>query len=142
MARLLYARFRDIFSGPRWEVLAARGARPLRPKWTRLEIWEEGRPATQYVDSLIGPDTVVTFTPAMLELFLEQGSVATTLERKSDAAKNHLALLAELGFALEELTEELQQAHLEAADKQYQALIASVIQKLVTEYSVNGGLIT
>ena len=78
----------------------------------------------------------------MLELFLEQGSVATTLERKSDAAKNHLALLAELGFALEELTEELQQAHLEAADKQYQALIASVIQKLVTEYSVNGGLIT
>ena len=36
MARLLYTRYRGIFAGPRWEALAARGARPLRPKWTRL----------------------------------------------------------------------------------------------------------
>lgn len=133
MARLLYERFRDIFSGPRWEALAARGARPLRPKWTRLETWEEGQPAAVYMDSLIGPDTVVTFTPTMLDLFLKQGRVAKTLERKSDSATNHLALMVNLGIDLEELAEELQRTHLEAADKQYQALIASVIQKLVTE---------
>jgi transaldolase len=133
MARLLYARYRDIFSGPRWEALAARGAWPLRPKWTRLEASDEQRPATAYMDSLIGSDTVVTFTPTALDLFLEQGLVARTLERKSDAAENHLAQIASLGIDLEKLTEQLQQTHLQAADKQYQALIATVIQKLVTE---------
>jgi transaldolase len=133
MARLLYERFRGIFSGPRWEALAARGARPLRPKWTRLEPWEAGQPATVYVDSLIGPDTVVTFTPDMLDLFFEQGRVGKTLQRKSDSATNQLALIANLGIDLEEVAEALQRTHLEAADKQYQALIASVIQKLVTE---------
>ena len=55
------------------------------------------------------------------------------LERKSDAAENHLSIIAGLGIDLEKKFEELQRAHLEAADKQYQALIASVIQKLVTE---------
>jgi Holliday junction resolvasome RuvABC DNA-binding subunit len=69
----------------------------------------------------------------MLDLFLKQGRVAKTLERKSESATNHLALLANLGIDLEEVTEALQRTHLEAADKQYQALIASVIQKLVTE---------
>ena len=62
MARLLYARFRDIFSGPRWQALAVRGARPLRPKWTRLEAPAEQRSATAYMDSLIGLDTVVTLS--------------------------------------------------------------------------------
>jgi transaldolase len=133
MARVLYARFQDIFSGPRWAALAARGARPLRPKWTRLEAREDARPLTEYVDSLIGPDTVVTFSPALLDLFLEQGRIATTLERGSDTAQKHLALIADLGIDLEALTADLQKAYLEAADKQYQALIASVIQKLVSE---------
>lgn len=133
MARILYARFRDIFSGPRWQALAARGARPLRPKWTRLEASAEQRSATVYIDSLIGLDTVITFTPATLDLFLEKGLVARTLESRSDAAENHLSIIAGLGIDLEKQFEELQRAHLEAADKQYQTLIASVIQKLVTE---------
>lgn len=132
-ARLLYARYWDLFSGPRWKVLAARGARPLRPKWTRLRPQDDQRPATMYIDALIGPDTVITFTPATLELFLEEGRVARTLDRQSDAAEGLLARIAGLGIDLEVVAEELQQAHLEAADKQYQALIAGVIQKLVTE---------
>ncbi len=129
-ARLLYARYRDIFAGPRWQALAARGARPLRPKWTRLSSRQEKRPPTMYMDALIGPDTVITFTPATLELFLKEGRVARAMERKSDAAEDLLAQIAGLGIDLEAVAEELQRDHLEAADKQYQALIASVIQKL------------
>lgn len=133
MARLLYARYRDIFAGPRWKALADHDALPLRPKWTRLQPWTNQYPPTLYMDALIGPDTVVTFTPTTLEQFLEQGSVARTLEQKSDAAEDLLAQIAGLGIDLETVGEELQQAHLEAADRQYQALIASVIQKLVNE---------
>ena len=61
------------------------------------------------------------------------GTCRPTLAVKSEAAENLLATIASLGIDLETVDEELQQTHLEAADKQYQALIASVIQKLVTE---------
>ncbi|MFN2179587.1 MAG: transaldolase family protein, partial [Candidatus Promineifilaceae bacterium] len=134
-ARLLYARYWDLFSGPRWKALADRGARPLRPKWTRLRPKDDQRPPTMYIDALIGPDTVITFTPATLELFLEEGRVARTLDRQSEAAEDHLARIAGLGIDLEVLAEEIQREHLKAADRQYQALIAGVIQKLLAEAS-------
>jgi transaldolase len=133
MARIFYARFRDIFSGPRWKALARHGARPLRPKWTRVEVGDDGNLTLGYVESLVGPDTIVTFTPALLDLFLEKGRVATTLEGKSDDAQKHLAAIADLGIDLEELADDLQKAYLKAADKQYQDLVASVIQKLINE---------
>lgn len=36
LAKLLYERFRQLFNTPEWAKLAAKGAQPLRPKWTRL----------------------------------------------------------------------------------------------------------
>lgn len=131
LASLLYARYQDIFSGPRWEALAARGAWPLRPKWTRLET--DSDRGTRYLDSLIGPDTVMTFTPKTLERFLAHGRVALTLAHNLEEAEEHLAQLAQWEIDLESIAAELQRAHLEASDRQYQALIGSVVQKLVTE---------
>jgi transaldolase len=132
VARLLYARYLDIFSGPRWDALEAREARPLRPKWTRLEAPASGK-ATRYMDALIGPDTVMTFTPETLDHFLAHGHVALTLPYDLEAAEEHVAELLFLDIDLEAFAAELQQAHLEASDRQYQALIGSVVHKLVTE---------
>ncbi len=133
MARVLYVRYRTVFSGPRWQALTARGARPLRPKWTRLTAGAEPETSLNYIEALIGPDTVVTFRPQTRDLFLAQGRVARTLDRDSDAAVDHLAQIRGLGIDLEAVAEELQHNYLLAADRQYQALIASVIQKLIAE---------
>ncbi len=133
MARLLYARYRDIFSGPRWDALASRGARTLRPKWTRLDVWDERRSPTFYMNSLIGSDCVITFAPETLDIFLEKGRVARSLERESGDGDNHLAQVADLGIDLEGLAEELQRLHIESDDRQYQALIGAVIQNLMSE---------
>lgn len=133
MARILYARYRDIFSGPRWDALAVRGAWPLRPKWTRLDVRDERHSPTFYMDSLVGSDSVITFMPETIDIFLEKGHVARTLERENDAAGNHLAQISSLGIDLEGLAEELQRLHIAAADRQYQALIGTVIQNLVSE---------
>ncbi len=133
MAQLLYARYCDIFSGPRWGVLAARDAHPLRPKWTRLGAMDDQGRSVRYLDKLIGPDTVITFTPETLDHFLEQGNVALTLAYDAESAERHLAQLASLGIDMEAITDELQRDYLEMSDRQYQALIGSVIQKLVTE---------
>jgi hypothetical protein len=55
-ARLAYRLFRDRFSGPRWQALAARGARVQRPLWASTWTKNPAYPDTVYVDGLIGPD--------------------------------------------------------------------------------------
>ena len=137
MARLLYARFQEIFDGPRWQRLAARGARVLRPKWTRMKPLDESRSDTFYADALIGSQTVITFTPPVLDAFLDHGSVAGSIHDDLPAAGTHLAEIENLGLDLEELMEDLQLKQLAVSDKQYQSLIQSVVRRLYVD--VPGG---
>lgn len=138
MARRLYARFQYIFSGPRWQRLEARGARVLRPKWTRIRPFDARLPATLYADALIGPHTILTFNLSTLETFLAEGTVPPAPVEDLADAMNHLLEVEKLGIDLEPLMEEVQQAHLEASDKQYQSLIQSVIRNLFVEAPQNG----
>ena len=59
-ARIAYESFQRIFSGPRWEALASKGARVQRPLWASTSTKNPNYPDTLYVDELIGPDTVNT----------------------------------------------------------------------------------
>ena len=130
MARVLYGRFREIFSGPRWEQLARRGARVLRPKWTRTTPRSFCYDDTFYIDALIGPDTVTTFSPVTLNAFLNHGTVSDTLSKGDDAAHAHLNKLAQIGIDLNAITTRLQKQHLIiASDQCFQALTASVSRR-------------
>ena len=129
LAQVLYGRFRDIFSGPRWEQLARRGARVLRPKWTRTAPRSFRYPDTFYVDALIGPDTVTTFAPVTLNAFLDHGTVTATLSKGEDGSHVHLNKLAQIGIDLDAITTRLQQQHLIASDQRFQALTASVSRR-------------
>jgi transaldolase len=84
-ARLAYRRFREVFSGPRWEALVARGARVQRPLWASTGTKDDSYSDVMYVDGLIGPDTVNTLPEATLESFADHG----TLERTVDADPEH-----------------------------------------------------
>ena len=140
MARLLYARFQEIFSGPRWQRLLARGARALRPKWTRITPYDTRYPDTYYTDALIGPDTVLTFTPSTFDAFLDHGLVGLTVNEDLACAAVDLLQIEKLGLDLEALMEEVQRAHLDASDKQYQSLIQSVIRRLYVD-APHGGIV-
>lgn len=130
MARLLYARFQEIFTGPRWKRLVAKGARVLRPKWTRIEPYAAGQPDTFYADALIGPHTVQTFTLPTLEAFLDHGTVSLSIYDNLPAARAQMAELESLDLDLDELMDELQEHYLQDFDRQYQSLVQSVIHKL------------
>jgi transaldolase len=132
-ARVLYARFLEIFSGPRWEALAGRGARVLRPKWTRLTPANPQFRDTYYMNELIGPQTVLTFTPKTLATFLDRGRVRTSLAPADVADIVHLATVAALGINLEMVAAKLLATHLQASIDQYQILTESVMQKLVAD---------
>lgn len=130
MAKLLYERYCQIFSGPRWERLAKRGARPLRPKWTRIEPHDEAYPLTYYADALIGPDTIVTFTPETLAAFKAEGTVAETITVDVAGARAQIANLASAGVDLDDIVHRLQEKHLAAAQETYRSLIEAVSGKL------------
>jgi transaldolase len=85
-ACLAYERFREIFSGPRWENLAAAGARLQRPLWASTGTKNPAYSDVVYVEGLVAPDTVNTMTQATLRAFLDHGRVRSTLlERLTDA---------------------------------------------------------
>lgn len=136
LARLLYARYQHIFSGPRWERLARKGARSLRPKWTRLTPYDAALPDMMYIEALIGPDTVVTFTPETLRRFQEHGRVAEGLPGDVVAARQHIERLTRAGIELDAVADTLQTDHLAASAAQYDALIQCVREKL---FVVSGG---
>ena len=104
-AKLAYQRFKDAFSGARWEELAAKGARVQRPLWASTSTKDPSYPDTIYVDNLVGAHTVNTVPPDTLEAILDHGQVAPSVEADLDEARDQLKRLGELGIDLDEVTD-------------------------------------
>jgi len=128
-AKVAYDRFREIFGGPRWERLAAQGARVQRPLWASTSTKNPLYPDTLYVDGLIGSDTVNTVPPATLNAFRDHGTVALSLESDVDEARAQLARLAEVGVGLDAVTQHLQDEGVAKFTKSFEALMASIAEK-------------
>ncbi|MEO7367882.1 MAG: transaldolase, partial [Gemmatimonadaceae bacterium] len=78
-AKLAYRLFRRRFSDdPRWNALEDRGARVQRPLWASTSVKNPAYRDTMYVEELIGPDTVNTMPPAVIEAFRDHGDVQRT----------------------------------------------------------------
>lgn len=128
-AKVAYARFKETFSGARWEKLAAQGARVQRPLWASTGAKNPLYSDTLYVDALIGPDTVNTVPPATLSAFMDHGVAALTLEADVDTAYEQLAQLSKLGIALDVITQQLQDDGVAAFAQAFQSLMASIKEK-------------
>lgn len=103
-----YALAQERFSGPRWEALAARGARVQRPLWASTSTKNPEFPDTKYVDELIGPDSVNTLPDKTLAAFEDHGTVARTVDADPDAAIATLEALAALGIDLDAIAAQLE----------------------------------
>lgn len=125
-AKLAYARFRELFAGPRWERLAVAGARVQRPLWASTGTKDLRLPDTLYVDGLIGPDTVNTVPPATLTAFLDHGRIASSLTDDLDGARAHLERIAALGVDLDAVTQKLLDDGVAAFAASFEALMASI----------------
>jgi transaldolase len=102
-ARLAYALFTESFAGPRWESLAAKGARVQRPLWASTSTKNPDYPDLAYVDTLIGPHTVNTMPDGTVADFLDHGTVARTVDSGLDEARAVIAQLANAGIDMEDV---------------------------------------
>jgi transaldolase/glucose-6-phosphate isomerase len=129
-AKLSYQQYKRIFSGPRWEALAKRGARPQRLLWASTGTKNKAYSDVLYVDSLIGPDTVNTLPQETLDAFRDHGNPQCTIEKDVGEAEQVLAKLQRAGISLDAITAELVQEGVQlfadAADKLYGALAEKV----------------
>ena len=62
-AKLAYQAWLELFAGPRWEALKAKGARPQRCLWASTSTKNPNYRDVMYSEELIGRDTVNTMPP-------------------------------------------------------------------------------
>jgi len=97
-AKLAYLEYKRLFSGARWEKLAAKGAKPQRLLWASTGTKNKDYSDVLYVEELIGPNTVNTVPPATLDAFRDHGKVRNSLEENVEDAKHVLAELEKSGI--------------------------------------------
>ncbi len=129
-AKLAYADvFRTVFSGPRWERLAAAGANVQRPLWASTGTKNPDYPPTLYIDELIGEHTVTTVPDATLDAFRDGGAPGATLEAGVDEARAQLAALAEAGVSLDDITRDLEVDGVRQFSDAYDGMIDAIAGK-------------
>ncbi len=107
-ARAAYMRFKEIFSGERWERLAAAGARVQRPLWASTGVKDPAYPDTMYVDGLIAPHTVNTMPMATLLAAADHGEEIDPTHPTADIdPEADLQALDAAGIDLKEVTDKL-----------------------------------
>ncbi len=125
-AKLAYQDYKRLFSGPRWEKLAARGARPQRMLWASTGTKNKAYSDVLYVEELIGPNTINTVPPATMDAFRDHGKLRDSLEENIEEARHVLAELERSGISLDAITAELVtdgvKQFADAADKLYGAV--------------------
>ena len=105
--KLTYQRYQRIFSGARWQALAAKGAQTQRVLWASTSTKNPHYRDVMYVEELIGPDTVDTIPPATIDAFRDHGRVRPSLTENVTEAQKVMDDLAKTGVSMKQVTDKL-----------------------------------
>lgn len=106
-AKLTYKKYQELFGGPRWKALAAKGAQTQRLLWASTSTKNPKYRDVLYVEELIGADTVDTIPPATFDAFRDHGKLRNSLTEDVAGAARHMENLAKAGISMKEITEQL-----------------------------------
>src|SRR5439155_21822924 len=106
-AKLAYERYQRIFSGPRWEALAAKGAQTQRVLWASTSTKNSKLRDVLYIEELIGKETVNTIPPATYEAFKNHGRPRASLTEDVEGARRVMTDLAAAGISMQSVTADL-----------------------------------
>ena len=104
-AKLAYQNYLEIFSGPRWDALEAKGATEQRCLWASTSTKNPDYRDVMYVEELIGPATVNTMPEETIVAFQDHGKAAVTLTEGIDEAHKLLDDLRAVGIDYDDVTE-------------------------------------
>jgi transaldolase len=128
-AKLAYQRYKELFSGERWEALAAKGATTQRCLWASTSTKNPAYRDVIYVEELIGPETVNTMPEETIEAFQDHGRVALTLERDIDEAHRVFDRIAEAGVDYDDVVVTLEQEGVQKFSDSFAELLDGIQAK-------------
>ncbi|MGB7187789.1 MAG: bifunctional transaldolase/phosoglucose isomerase, partial [Candidatus Acidiferrales bacterium] len=125
-AKMAYARYQEIFNGPRWQALAAKGAYTQRLLWASTSTKNPNYRDVMYVEELIGQDTVNTIPPATFDAFRDHGKVRASLTEDVEAARETMQTLGRAGISMKQVTDDLVDEGVKLFADAFEKLIAAV----------------
>jgi transaldolase len=128
-ARLAYDQYLGVFSGERWEALAAAGATPQRCLWASTSTKNPAYRDVLYVEELIGKATVNTMPFETIVAFQDHGVCADTLAEDLGEARALLADLAPAGVDYADVVETLEAEGVQKFADSFTALLAGIDAK-------------
>jgi len=124
--KLTYQRYQRIFSGPRWQALAAQGAQTQRVLWASTSTKNPAYRDVMYVEELIGPETVDTMPPSTIDAFRDHGRLRNSLTEDVAGAQNVMDNLAKAGISIKEVTTKLTDDGVKLFADAFHKLLAAV----------------
>jgi transaldolase len=129
-AKLAYQHFLEAFSGPRWEFLWGKGARPQRCLWASTSTKNPAYRDVLYVEELIGPNTVNTMPAETIRAFQDHGEVrGDTLLEGVDEANVLIDELAAAGVDYADVVEVLEKEGVEKFADSFRELMEGIRAK-------------
>jgi transaldolase len=128
-AKIAYEKYNELFGGPRFAPLAAKGAQPQRPLWASTGTKNPAYSDVLYVDSLIGPHTVNTMPGKTIEAFLDHGVVERTVDARIEDAHRVFEELAAVGIDLDAVTKQLEDEGIASFEASFNSLLAGIETK-------------
>ena len=129
-AKQAYQKYKQLFSGPRWQKLADQGAKSQRVLWASTGTKNPKYSDVLYIEELIGPDTVNTIPPATLDAFRDHGKVRRALDQGLDQADAVMRKLEQSGISMKAVTDQLVEDGVKAFSDSFSELISAVGSRL------------
>ena len=129
-AKLAYQAWLELFAGPRWQALQAKGARHQRCLWGSTSTKNPHYRDVLYSEELVGRDTVNTMPLATVEAFADHGIVrGQTVLEGLDRARQLWSDLIRVGIDEEEVGQQLEDEGVDKFAASYQAVLGTIEAK-------------
>ena len=126
LSKQAYVDYLNIFEGPRFAQLKAKGAKGQYLLWASTGTKNKNYSDVLYIEELIGRDTINTVPDATLDLFRDHGVAENRLTNGIQNAATILAQVEANGINLHDLGEKLQQDGLKSFVEAFDKLIELV----------------
>ena len=129
IAMRTYRAHRDLRVSPRWQRLAAAGARPQRLLWASTGSKDPAASDTLYVEALAAPGTISTLPEKTLRAFADHGRVGPVLPADGGYADAVLEEFRREGVDDVALAERLQREGVDAFATSWHAMLSQIREK-------------
>ena len=131
-AKMAYRLFTRRFAEPRWKALADKGGRVQRPLWASTSVKNPEYRDVMYAEELIGPNTIDTMPPKLIDAFREHGAVERTVDKRLGAAEGAIREIEAVGIPMKNVTDTLLTEGLASFQKSFDSLTAGIATKMST----------